>query len=308
MTIAMVFPGQGSQSPGMQADLASQFACVQETYAEASERLGYDLWRRVQDGPADELAETVVTQPAMLTAGVAAWRAWQAAGGSQPVQMAGHSLGEYSALVCAGAVSFADALNVVIRRAELMQGAVPVGVGAMAAVLGLDDESVRKVCDEASLIGIAEPVNFNSPGQVVLAGHADAVHRAVDLAKAAGARRAIKLPVSVPSHSSLMISAGEALSEQLAEAEFRTPAITVVAATDAKPYADAADIRKRLSRQVSGPVHWVETVQAMIAAGATSIIECGPGKVLAGLVRRIHKGTPVSFIENNDSLQKALQA
>ena len=307
MTLAMVFPGQGSQSQGMQADLAEQYPIVRETYAQAGDMLGYDLWQLVQDGPAEKLGETVVTQPAMLTAGVAAYRCWQAAGGSEPSQLAGHSLGEYTALVCGGAVSFADAMRVVIRRSQLMQDAVPSGVGAMAAVLGLDDESVIKVCEEASLIGIAEPVNFNSPGQVVLAGHSEAVERAVDLAKDAGAKRAIKLAVSVPSHSSLMIKAGEALSGALAEADFQAPSITVVAATDGKPYLDAEDIRSRLARQVHGPVHWVETVRAIIAGGATSIVECGPGKVLAGLIRRIDRGTAVGFIDNYESLQKALQ-
>jgi len=303
----MVFPGQGSQSQGMQADLAAQYPIVRETYAEAGELLGYDLWQLVQDGPAEKLGETIVTQPAMLAAGVAAYRAWQAAGGSDPSQLAGHSLGEYTALVCGGAVSFSDAMRVVMRRAQLMQDAVPTGVGAMAAVLGLDDESVIKVCEEASLIGIAEPVNFNSPGQVVLAGHAEAVDRAVDLARDAGARRAIKLAVSVPSHSSLMIRAGESLSGALAEVDFHTPVIRVVAATDGTPYVDADDIRSRLSRQVYASVHWVATVRSIIANGATSIIECGPGKVLTGLIRRIDKGTAVGFIDNYDSLQKALQ-
>jgi len=303
----MVFPGQGSQSQGMQADLAEQYPIVRETYAEASEMLGYDLWQLVQDGPVEKLGETVVTQPAMLTAGVSAYRAWQVAGGAAPSQVAGHSLGEYTALVCGDAIDFADAMRVVMRRSQLMQDAVPAGVGAMAAVLGLDDESVIKVCEEASLIGVAEPVNFNSPGQVVLAGHAEAVDRAVDLAKDAGARRAIKLAVSVPSHSSLMINAGESLSGALAEAGFRTPSITVVAAMDGSPYIDADDIRSRLSRQVHGPVQWVATVRAIIGSGATSIIECGPGRVLAGLIRRIDKGTSVGFIDNYDSLQKALQ-
>ena len=303
----MVFPGQGSQSQGMQGDLAEQFPIVGETYREASDVLGYDLWQLVQEGPAEKLGETVITQPAMLTAGIAAYRAWCAAGGEGPEQMAGHSLGEYSALVCGGAIDFSDAMRVVMRRAQLMQDAVPVGVGAMAALLGLDDDAVIKVCEEASLIGIAEPVNFNSPGQVVLAGHTEAVERAVDLAKEAGARRAIKLPVSVPSHSSLMIAAGEELAETLAKATIRSPEVSVIAATDARPYTSANDIRARLSRQVFGPVHWVETVRALIANGATRIVECGPGKVLTGLVRRIDKGTPVAFIDNYQSLQDALQ-
>jgi len=307
VTIAMVFPGQGSQSQGMQSDLAAEYPAVQETYAEASEILGYDLWQLVQDGSAESLAETVVTQPAMLAAGTAAYRVWAAAGGSPPSQMAGHSLGEYTALVCAGAVGFGDAMRIVRRRAELMQEAVPVGIGAMAAVLGLDDETIVSLCDEASTIGVAEPVNFNSPGQVVIAGHATAVSQAVEYAKAHGARRAIVLPVSVPSHSSLMREAGTSLGEALDATEFKVPDIAVISAATAEPYLDANDIRSKLSMQVYSPVLWVRTVQALIAGGATSIIECGPGKILAGLIRRIEKGMPVATIDNNDNLQKALQ-
>ena len=302
----MVFPGQGSQSVGMQADLAAQFPVVQETYEEASAILGYDLWALIQEGPAEKLSATVVTQPAMLTAGTAAYRVWRAAGGAIPAQFAGHSLGEYSALVAADAVSFKDAMVVVNRRAQLSQEAVPAGVGAIAAVIGLDDEAVIKVCDEASSIGVAEPVNFNSPGQVVIAGHKDAITRAIERCKAAGARMAVMLPMSVPSHSSLLIGAGESLKEALADADFSTPAIMVVAATDGIPYGDADDIRTRLSRQVYSPVQWVTTVNAMIAGGATSFTECGPGKVLAGLCKRIDRKTPTSFIDNSDSLQKAL--
>ncbi len=302
----MVFPGQGSQSVGMQADLAAAFPVVQQTYEEASEVLKYDLWALVQDGPAEKLAATTVTQPAMLTAGVAAYRAWLAAGGSIPQQFAGHSLGEYTALVAAESVSFKDAMTVVIRRAQLMQDAVPAGVGAMAAIIGLDDAGVIAACDESSSIGIAEPVNFNSPGQVVIAGHKEAIDSAIARCKTAGARMAMMLPVSVPSHSSLMIGAGEALQEALAAARFTTPAITVLAATDGKAYTDSDDIRARLSRQVYSPVQWVATVNAMISGGATSFVECGPGKVLAGLCRRIDKSIPVSFVDTNDSLQKAL--
>ncbi len=303
----MVFPGQGSQSPGMQADLAAEFPVVQETYAQASAVLGYDLWHLVQDGPAEKLAQTLVTQPAMMTAGVAAYRVWQVEGGTEPAQMAGHSLGEYTALVCADAVSFEDAMKVVMRRAQLMQDAVPAGVGAMAAILGLDDDAVIAVCKDASGVGIAEAVNFNSPGQVVVAGHKEALDSVVERAKEAGARRAMMLPVSVPSHSSLMVGAGEALAEALAEADFVASRITVVAATDATPYGDADDIRSRLSRQVYGPVQWVATVQAIINGGATSIVECGPGKVLAGLIRRIDESTPVAFVDSIAGLQKALQ-
>jgi [acyl-carrier-protein] S-malonyltransferase len=304
----MVFPGQGSQSVGMQADLAAAYPVVKNTYAEASDILGYDLWSLVQDGPAEKLGETVVTQPAMLTAGVAAYRVWLAAGGDEPAQVAGHSLGEYSALVAADAVSFGDALKVVIRRSQLMQEAVPGGIGGMAAVLGLDDETIIKVCEEASLIGVAEPVNFNSPGQVVIAGHREALDRAVEQAKEAGARRAIMLPVSVPSHSSLMIGAGEALREALAAADFTAPKLSVIAATDSRPYGDGDDIRERLARQVFGPVQWVNTVNAIIENGATQIIECGPGKVLAGLCRRINKDVSTTFIDSLDSLQKSLDA
>ncbi len=307
MTLAFVFPGQGSQSVGMQADLAAKFDEVQSTYAEVSEVLGFDLWSLVQEGPAEKLAETTITQPAMLAAGVAAYRVWKTAGGTAPTRMAGHSLGEYTALVCAGAVDFEDAVRIVKRRSELMQAAVPVGIGAMAAVLGLDDDRIIDLCEEASTIGVAEPVNFNSPGQVVIAGHTRAVQQAVEYAKEHGARRAIVLPVSVPSHSSLMRDAGRSLAETLNETEFRTPEITVVSAATAQPYREAEDIRSRLSAQVYSPVLWVRTVQAMIAAGAQRIIECGPGKVLAGLIRRIDKQTPVALIDNLDSLQKALQ-
>ena len=307
MSIAMVFPGQGSQSQGMQADLAEKYDVVQATYAEASEIMGYDLWALVQTGPAEKLGQTVVTQPAMLAAGVSAYRCWQAAGGEDATQMAGHSLGEYTALVCAGAVDFADAMRVVKRRSELMQEAVPVGIGAMAALLGLDDDAVVSLCKEASTIGIVEAVNFNSPGQVVIAGHATAVSQAVAFAKEHGARRAIVLPVSVPSHSSLMREAGQSLAETLQSTEFRTPTKTVIGAASGEPYTDADDIRTTLSAQVYSPVLWVKTVQALIDGGATRIIECGPGKVLAGLVRRIDKATAVAHIDNNDGLQKALQ-
>ena len=306
MTIAMVFPGQGSQSPGMQAGLAAAHAVVAEVYAEASDILGYDLWQLVQDGAAEKLDETVVTQPAMLTAGVAAWRVWQSVGGTEPRQMAGHSLGEYTALVAAGAVGFGDALTVVKRRAELMQAAVPGGVGGMAAILGLDDEAVAAACREAAGGEVCEPVNFNAPGQVVIAGHKTAIERAVTAAKAAGARRAISLHVSVPSHSSLLREAGEALADDLAAVTFETPGITVFSACDARPYRDGNDIRQRLSAQVYSPVHWVETTRAMLADGASRFVECGPGRVLAGLSRRIDKGTPVAAIDDPDGLAKAL--
>ena len=301
----MVFPGQGSQSQGMQAELAAEFPAVAAVYAEASDILGYDLWHLVQDGPAEKLGETVVTQPAMLAAGYAAWQAWQSAGGASPSQMAGHSLGEYTALVCAGAVTFADALTVVRRRSELMQAAVPAGAGAMAAILGLDDEQVIAVCSEAAAEGVADAVNFNAPGQVVIAGDTAAIDRAIALAKERGARRAMMLPVSVPAHSALMQDAGESLAEALAAAAFTTPGISVIAASDALPYGDGDDIRQRLSRQVYAPVQWVSTVQALIAGGAIMVIECGPGKVLTGLMRRIDKSVPASCLDTAANIHTA---
>jgi len=303
----MVFPGQGSQSLGMQADLAAEYAGIREVYGEAADILGYDLWQLVQDGPAERLGETTVTQPAMLTAGYAAWRVWQAAGGQTPGQMAGHSLGEYTALVCAGSVSFADALTVVRRRSELMQAAVPAGAGAMAAILGLDDDTIVDVCSQAAGDGVADAVNFNAPGQVVIAGDVQAVDRAIELAKERGARRALMLPVSVPAHSALMRGAGEALADALAAAQFSAPEITVIAASDALPYKDGDDIRARLSRQVYAPVRWVDTINAMTGSGATAIVECGPGKVLAGLMRRIDKAVACSYVDTVDSLLAALE-
>jgi len=307
LTIAMVFPGQGSQSQGMQADLAAAYEEIADSYAEASDILGYDLYQLVMDGPAERLGETVITQPAMLTAGYAAWRVWQTAGGKVPTLMAGHSLGEYTALVCAGAVSFADALRVVKTRAELMQQAVPPGAGAMAAILGLDDATMIAVCREAAAHGVADAVNFNAPGQVVIAGDAAAIAAAIELAKAQGARRALMLPVSVPAHSALMRAAGDALKDALAAAHFTRPAITVIAASDAKPYLDGNDIRDRLARQVYSPVQWVTAVEVLIETGAAAIIECGPGKVLSGLLRRIDKNMPGGFIDSVESLEKALQ-
>jgi len=307
VALAMVFPGQGSQSQGMLAALAAQHPEVTGTYAEASDILGYDLWRLVQNGPADSLNETRVTQPAMLAAGVATWRLWQKLEGALPVAMAGHSLGEYSALVCAGAIEFRDAVGLVQRRAELMQNAVPAGEGAMAAILGLDDQAVRDLCTNALDRGVAEAVNFNSPGQVVVAGHRVAIERVIELATEAGARRAIMLAVSVPSHSKLMVAAGEALAGPLLAAAFQSPSIPVINAVDALPYKDADDIRARLARQVAQPVQWVDTVRRLIADGATSIVECGPGRVLAGLARRIDRSVPAACIDSPDALVEELE-
>ena len=291
----------------MLAELAAQHPEVSDTYAEASDMLGYDMWNLVQNGPAEKLNETIVTQPAMLAAGVATWRLWQKLGGALPVAMAGHSLGEYTALVCAGAIEFRDAVGLVQRRAEFMQNAVPAGEGAMAAILGLDDQAVRDVCRNAADSGVAEAANFNSPGQVVIAGHRGTIERAIELAKEAGARRAIMLAVSVPSHSTLMLPAGEALAESLQAAAFQAPSIPVINAVDATPYTDASDIRQRLTRQVSSPVHWVDTVQRLIADGATSIAECGPGKVLTGLIKRIDRSVRSFCIDSPDALASNLQ-
>ena len=306
MTLAMVFPGQGSQSQGMLAELAAEHQEVTATFKEASDVLGYDLWELVQRGPVEKLNETIVTQPAMLAAGVATWRLWQKLGGEEPAAMAGHSLGEYTALVCAGAIDFPEAVALVKRRAELMQSAVPAGEGAMAAILGLDDAAVRDVCKQASETGVAEAANFNSPGQVVVAGERGAIERAIELAKEAGARRAVMLPVSVPSHSTLMVPAGKALAEALHAAAFRPPSISVINAVDAEPYTDADDIRVRLSRQISSPVRWVDTVQRLVADGASSIIECGPGKVLVGLIKRIDRSLSAICIDSPETLQNAL--
>ena len=306
MAVAFVFPGQGSQSVGMQGELAGASTIVRETYAEANEALGFDLWALVQEGPADKLDETVNTQPAMLTAGVATWRAWRAGGGPVPDMMAGHSLGEYSALVASGAVGFADAIRIVRRRAELMQDAVPAGQGGMAAILGLDDNAVSAVCREASVAGVAEAVNFNSPGQVVIAGDRTAIERAIDLAKEAGARRAMLLAVSVPAHSSLMRPAGEKLAASIDEIAISDPEVTVVCAVDGTPYGGGQDIREKLKKQVYSPVRWVATIQHMTGNGARKIFECGPGKVLAGLVKRIDRSLDVSCLDSPEALDNGI--
>lgn len=307
MTVAFVFPGQGSQSIGMQAGLAADYPVVEETYRTASGVLGFDLWGLVQQGPAEHLDETTNTQPAMLAAGVAAWRAWCGAGGAAPAFMAGHSLGEYSALVAAGALEFADAVALVRRRAELMQAAVPAGEGAMAAILGLDDAAVLEACASASVAGVAEAVNFNAPGQVVVAGERAALEHMMGLAREAGARRALMLPVSVPAHSSLMRSAGDELAASIDATAFREPEVAVVCAVDGSRYRNASDIRSRLKQQVYSPVRWVDTVQTMTGNGVSGFVECGPGKVLAGLVRRIDRSVAVSTLDSAEALRNALE-
>src|SRR5690606_18280176 len=287
LTLAIVFPGQGSQAVGMQAALAEAHPEIRATYAEASDELGFDLWELVQHGPAERLNETVVTQPAMLTAGVAAWRAWRGQGGPMPAFMAGHSLGEYTALTCAGALPFADAVRLVARRAELMQAAAPPGTGGMATVLGLDDDAVVAACREAAQGEVVSAVNFNCPGQVVIAGQRAAVERASESARAAGAKRVLWLSVSVPAHCELMRPAADELARALAAAPFRAPEVPVINNVDVEAYRTPEHIREGLRRQLYGPVRWTETVRHLVAQGVTTIVEAGPGKVLTGLVRRI---------------------
>ena len=305
MKLAFVFPGQGSQAVGMMAGWGER-AEVRATFAEASDALGQDLWALVTDGPADLLNQTVNTQPAMLAADVAVWRAWQAAGGVTPALLAGHSLGEYAALVAAGSLGFADAIRLVRFRAEAMQAAVPEGVGAMAAILGLDDDAVRAVCNEAAAGEVVEAVNLNSPGQVVIAGNKAAVERAMALAKEQGAKRALPLPVSVPSHSSLMQPAAEKLLAHLQGVVIAAPTIPVLHNTDVQHHTGPDAIRAALAKQLHTPVRWVETVQALKAAGIERVIECGPGKVLAGLSKRIDDSLPAVALVDEASLAAAL--
>jgi [acyl-carrier-protein] S-malonyltransferase len=291
MQFAFTFPGQGSQSVGMMAAYG-EAAAVRDTFAQASDLLGFDLWQLVTHGPAEELNQTVNTQPAMLAAGVAVYRLWRERGGPVPDVMAGHSLGEYTALVCAEALGFADAVRLVRLRAEAMQAAVPEGSGGMAAILGLDDDAVRALCARAAGDEVLEPVNFNAPGQVVIAGARVAVERACALAKEHGAKRALPLPVSVPSHCALMRPAAERLAEALATIELRAPAVAVLHNADVAEHATPAAIRDALVRQLHSPVRWVESVRAIAGRGIGLIAECGPGKVLAGLNKRILDAVP----------------
>lgn len=308
MNFALVFPGQGSQSVGMLAELADAHPQIKATFQEASDALGYDLWRLIQDGPEDELGKTHITQPAMLTGGVAIWRLWQSQTDIMPTIMAGHSLGEYSALVASGSLSLSDGVNLVADRGRFMQEAVPAGVGAMAAILGLDDEQVIAVCDSAANGEVVTAVNFNSPGQVVIAGHAAAVERAVEGAKEAGAKRALMLPVSVPSHCSLMLPAAEQLAVRLAEITINAPTIPVLNNVDVKAESDPAAIREGLKRQLFCPVRWVETINAIAKQDISNIVECGPGKVLAGLNKRINKQMTAYTTSDVAGFDKAVQA
>ncbi len=308
MKSAFVFPGQGSQSVGMLADLATDHAIVTDTFKEASDALGYDVWQLVSNGPDDQLNQTDRTQPAMLTAGIAVWRVWQSVSDIRPDYFAGHSLGEYTALVAADALSFTDAVQLVEKRGQFMQQAVPAGEGAMAAILGLEDDAVRALCAEASAVGVVEAVNFNSPGQVVIAGATAAVKQAIELATANGAKRALQLPVSVPSHCALMQPAAEKLSQALAEIELRMPNIPVIHNASVTAASDPTEIKQLLAQQLFSPVRWVETVEWLAAQGVTTVVECGPGKVLAGLSKRIDKTLTALPLFDPATLEKTQQA
>ena len=309
MAFGFVFAGQGSQSVGMLAAIGATEPAVRATFDEASRVLGYDLWQLVSTGPEEALNATERTQPAMLAAGVALWRAWRARGGGLPAAVSGHSLGEFTALVCAEALDFAASVDLVRFRGQIMQEAVPVGSGAMAAILGLDDADVIAACREAAQGAVVEAVNFNSPAQVVIAGEAAAVARAIEFTKARGAKRAVPLPVSVPSHSSLMRGAGERLRERLQSIAVQAPLIRYVSAVDASAHEHPDDIRDILVRQLSSPVRWTDTVRALTAGGLSQLIECAPGKVLTGLNRRIERRPDLTFLALDDpaSIDAALQ-
>jgi [acyl-carrier-protein] S-malonyltransferase len=305
--IAVVFPGQGSQTLGMLADLAAAHPVVEETFAEASSALGYDLWQLVQQGPAEELNKTWQTQPALLAASVAIWRVWQQQNGTQPVLMAGHSLGEYSALVCAGVLDFKQAISLVELRGKLMQEAVPAGTGAMYAIIGLDNDAIARACEESAQGQVVSPVNFNSPGQVVIAGNKEAVERAGAACKAAGAKRALPLPVSVPSHCALMKPAADKLAVALENVTFSAPQYSVVNNVDVKIETSPEAIRSALVRQLYSPVRWTESVEFMAAQGVEHLLEVGPGKVLTGLTKRIVDTLTAAAVNDTVSLAAALE-
>jgi len=304
---AFLFPGQGSQSVGMMSTLADEFSLVEATFREASEALGYDLWEMVVNGPAEALNKTEITQPAMLVSGVATWRAWQELGGTQPDYFAGHSLGEYSALVAAGVMPFKDAVSIVAERGRLMQQATPAGTGAMAAVLGLDDQALRDICARVTGDEVVACANFNAPGQVVISGDKDAVSTAGDMARQSGARRVLPLPVSVPSHCLLMKPAAAKLQELLLNVHFSDSSLPVIQNADVKSYADAEQVREALARQLWQPVRWTETIEFLLSSGVNRFVECGPGKVLAGLNRRISKQSKVFALTARDAFDAAMK-
>lgn len=309
-SIGFVFPGQGSQKTGMLAAAHERFPAVRATFEEASEALGYDMWALIQSGDQEALNLTETTQPVLLTSSVALWRAWLEQGGPAPTLMAGHSLGEFSALVCAGSLAFVDAVQLVRQRGAFMQTAVPVGEGAMAAIIGLDDDAINSICTATTAASgrVVAAVNFNSPGQVVIAGHTAAVDAAIVALKEAGAKRAMPLPVSAPFHTSLMRPAGERLAEVVAELSFTTPAIPVVHNVHARTEQEPQRIRELLVEQIYSPVQWTACIQAMTAGGVTEIVECGPGKVLSGLARRIDKSLQSFSLEEPDDLLAAIAA
>lgn len=304
---AMVFPGQGSQAVGMLKDLAENYPVVKSTFDEASQVLGYDLWALVQEGPAEELNKTWQTQPALLASSVAIYRVWQSINGAQPEFMAGHSLGEYSALVCAGVIDFKDAIKLVELRGKLMQEAVPSGTGAMFAIIGLDNDSIQKACEQAAQGQVVAPVNFNSPGQVVIAGNKDAVERAGALCKEAGAKRALPLAVSVPSHCALMKPAADKLAITLNDIRFNTPKFAVINNVDVKVETSAEKIKAALIAQLYSPVRWTESVEEMAKQGVTLLVEMGPGKVLTGLTKRIVDSLSACAVNDKASLDVAIE-
>lgn len=306
MSLAIVFPGQGSQSVGMLSGLADHHTVVKDVFKEASQHLGYDLWDLVQNGPAEELDKTETTQPALLTAGIACWRSWQEAGGPAPSLVAGHSLGEYTALVCAGVLDFTDAVSLVADRGWFMQEAVPEGTGLMAAILGLEDDRVIEICADAGRGETVTAANFNAPGQVVISGNSAAVHRAVAALKEAGAKRAVLLPVSVPSHCALMKSAADKLAGRLQQVTFTDAEVPIIQNVDAKARTDAGGIMDALIRQLHEPVYWSRTIEKMKAEGVTRVVECGPGKVLTGLCRRIDRAMDAQAVYDQESLDSAL--
>ncbi|MYL22803.1 ACP S-malonyltransferase [Halomonas alkaliantarctica] len=305
--LALIFPGQGSQQLGMLRELADRYSVVGTTFEEASDALGYDLWKVVQEGPETSLNATACTQPALLASSIAVWRVWQELEGPRPGVMAGHSLGEYSAMVCAGVMGFAEGIKLVRLRGEAMQEAVPAGEGAMAAILGLDNAAVETACEKAAQGEVVSAVNYNAPGQVVIAGAKPAVERAIAQCQEAGAKRAMPLPVSVPSHCALMKPAAERLSAAIGEIDLRAPRYSVIQNVDAQAHADVETLRTRLIEQLYQPVRWTECVEAMSAQGAKTFIECGPGKVLTGLNKRIVRGSKGLAVNDPDSLDAALE-
>jgi [acyl-carrier-protein] S-malonyltransferase len=312
MSFGFVFPGQGSQSVGMLAQLLSidTDGVIRATFSEASEVLGYDLWRLVQEGPEDQLNATERTQPAMLASGVATWRVWRAKGGAVPSVLAGHSLGEFTALVCAGSLELRSAIDLVRFRGQAMQEAVPLGTGAVAAILGLDESEIEKACREAAQGEVVAPANFNAPGQIAIAGHTAAVQRAIDGAKSRGAKRAVLLAVSVPSHTTLMRAAADRLADRLKHVAISEPHIRYISAVDGAPHHDPRDIHDLLIRQLYSPVRWVDTVKSLVSTGIAQLIECGPGKVLTGLNRRVEKREGLEYLalEDAGSVEAALAA